>query len=120
MRDRQARAFPVLVATLDGTVQGFASYGDFRAWEGYLHTVEHSLYVDPVAQGHGLGRALLETLVAHATAQGKHVMVGGIEAENARSLELHRRAGFQEVGRLNEVGRKFGRWLDLIFVQKML
>ena len=120
MRDRQARGFPVLVATEGEAVLGFASYGDFRAWDGYLHTVEHSIYVAPEAQGRGLGRALLDGLVERAAAQGKHVMVAGIEATNAASIALHRRAGFEEAGRLRQVGRKFGRWLALLFMEKLL
>jgi phosphinothricin acetyltransferase len=99
---------------------GFASYGDYRPWDGYLHTVEHSIYIHPDAQGRGLGRALLAALIERAEAQGKHVMVAGIEAKNAASIALHRRAGFEEAGQLREVGRKFGRWLDLLFMQKTL
>ena len=120
MRDRQARGFPVLVATDGGKVLGFASFGDFRPFEGYLHTVEHSIYVAPEAQGRGVGKALLEALVGRARALGKHVIVGGIEAGNTASIALHARAGFVETGRLPEVGRKFGRWLDLVFMQLML
>ena len=120
MRDRQARGFPVLVATDGGEVVGFASFGDFRPFEGYLHTVEHSIYVAPEAQGRGVGKALLAALVGRARALGKHVIVGGIEAGNAASIALHARAGFVETGRLTEVGQKFGRWLDLVFMQLML
>ena len=120
MRDRQARGFPVLVATDGGKVLGFASFGDFRPFEGYLHTVEHSIYVAPEAQGRGVGKALLEALVGRARALGKHVIVGGIEAGNTASIALHARAGFVETGRLPEVGQKFGRWLDLVFMQRML
>ena len=118
--ERQGRGFPVLVADQGGVVLGFASYGDYRPWDGYLHTVEHSIYVHPYAQGRGLGRALLAALVERAEMHGKHVMVGGIEASNAASIALHRRMGFAEAGQLREVGRKFGRWLDLLFMQKML
>ncbi len=120
LQDRQARGFPVLVALHDGAVAGFASFGDFRPWEGYLHSVEHSLYVRPDMQGRGIGKALLAALIARATALGKHVMIGGIEAGNAASIGLHHRAGFTETGRLHEVGRKFDRWLDLVFMQKTL
>jgi phosphinothricin acetyltransferase len=120
MDERRARGFPVLVAEVEGVVQGFASFGAFRAWEGYLHTVEHSLYVDPVAQGRGLGKALLVALEAQARALGMHVMIGGIEGGNIASLALHAGAGFKETGRLKEVGRKFDRWLDLVFMQKVL
>jgi L-amino acid N-acyltransferase len=120
LRERQARGFPVLVATDGATVVGFASFGDFRPWEGYLHSVEHSIYVAPEAQRRGAGAALLAALIGRAEALGKHAMLGGIEAGNTASLALHRRFGFQEVGRLPEVGKKFGRWLDLVFMQKML
>lgn len=116
--DRQSHGFPVLVADEDGTVFGFASYGDYRPWDGYLHTVEHSIYVHPTAQGRGLGRALLAALIERAHAQGKHVMVAGIAASNAASIALHRRAGFEVAGQLREVGRKLGRWLDLLFMQR--
>lgn len=120
MAERQGRGLPVLVAELDGAVRGFASYGDFRPFAGYALTVEHSVYVDPAAQGRGLGRALLAALVARAGAAGLHVMVAGIEAGNTASIALHRKAGFEEAGTLRQVGRKFDRWLDLLFMQKTL
>ena len=110
----------MLVAEHDGGVAGFASYAQYRPWEGYLHSVEHSLYVDPAVQGRGLGRALLTALIDHARAEGRHVMVGGIEASNAPSLALHKSLGFEVSGTLREVGRKFGRWLDLTFMTLML
>lgn len=119
---RRDRGFAVLVATDGdgGAVRGFASFGDFRPWDGYLHTVEHSLYVHPDVQGRGVGRALLGALIGRAAALDKHVMVAGIEANNAASLGLHRNLGFAEAGRLREVGRKFDRWLDLVFMQRTL
>ena len=120
MRERQSRDFPVLVVEEDGVVRGFASFGEYRPWEGYLHTVEHSLYVHPDAQGRGFGRSLLDALIERATAQNKHVMIAAIEAGNAASIALHRRAGFEDAGCLRQVGRKFGRWLDLVFMQKLL
>ncbi|MBB6252161.1 GNAT family N-acetyltransferase [Nitrospirillum iridis] len=125
LADRQARGFPVLVATpgpdaLPGEVLGFASYGDFRPFAGYLHTVENSLYVDEAARGRGVGTALLSALLARATAARLHVMIAGIEASNLTSIRLHQRFGFQETGRLRQVGRKFDRWLDLVFLQKIL
>ena len=119
LRERQTRKFPVLVAVDGADVIGFASFGDFRPWEGYLHSVEHSVYVAPEAQRRGAGAALLAALIGRAEALGKHAMLGGIEAGNAASLALHRRFGFQEVGRLPEVGQKFGRWLDLVFMQRI-
>jgi phosphinothricin acetyltransferase len=119
-RDRVAAGFPVLVAAEEGRVLGFASYGIFRPFEGYLYSVEHSVYVDPGAHGRGLGRALLASVIAHAQAAGKHAMIGAIEADNTVSLRLHASLGFVETGRLKEVGRKFDRWLDLVFMQLML
>ena len=116
MADRQAAGLPVIVAERDGEVAGFASYAQWRPWEGYLHTVEHSLYVWPAAQGHGLGRALLTALIERARAEDRHVMVGGIEAGNAASLALHARLGFEVAGTVRESGRKFDRWLDLTFM----
>ena len=120
MAERQARGFPILVAAADGEVAGFGTLGVFRPWEGFLHTVEHSLYVDPHYSGRGFGTALLAALVDRARALDVHVMVGGIGADNTRSLALHARAGFVETGRMPEVGRKFDRWLDLVFMQKIL
>jgi phosphinothricin acetyltransferase len=123
-QDRMARGFPVLVATAGDAegagVLGFASYGDFRPFAGYAATVEHSIYVDPQAQGRGIGSALLAALIDHAAKAGLHVMVGGIEAGNAASVALHRKAGFVEAGTLREVGRKFDRWLDLLFMTRRL
>lgn len=120
MQERLAGGFPVLVAERDGVVTGFGSFGSFRPHDGYLHSVEHSLYVAPEHQGQGLGRALLETLVERAAALGKHAVVGGIEAGNNASLALHRACGFQETATLPQVGRKFDRWLDLTFVVRLL
>lgn len=116
LAQRQGRGLPVLVAVRGAEVLGFASYGDFRPFAGFAATVEHSVYVDPAAQGQGLGRALLAALIDRARAAGLHVMVAGIEAGNTASIALHRKAGFEEAGLLREVGRKFGRWLDLRFM----
>ncbi|KAA2214385.1 GNAT family N-acetyltransferase [Teichococcus oryzae] len=118
--ERQGRGLPVLVAEQDGVVQGFASYGDFRPFAGYARTVEHSLYVDRAVRGQGFGHALLAALLAHAGQAGLHVIVAGIEANNAPSIALHRKAGFREAGCLRQVGRKFDRWLDLLLMQKIL
>ena len=120
LRERQARGFPVLVAEHASAVAGFASYGDFRAYDGYAGTVEHSVYVAETARGMGLGRALLDALIVRATDSGLHVMIGGIAADNAISIALHAKAGFVEAGVLRQVGRKFDRWLDLVFMQKIL
>ena len=120
MAERRAAGHPVLVVVEDGAVQGFGAYGPFRPHDGFRHTVEHSLYIDPSAQRRGHGRAMLSALVARATEAGLHAMVGGIAAENAASIALHQRFGFTMAARLPEVGRKFSRWLDLVFMHRLL
>lgn len=114
---RRAKGFPVLAAERDGAVLGYASYGDWRAFDGYRHTVEHSVYVDKEARGGGIGRALMEALLARAKEAGVHAMIAAIEADNAPSIALHERLGFFHTGRYREVGTKFGRWLDLVTMQ---
>lgn len=118
--ERRAAGFPVLVAEDAGGVRGFASYGPFRAFDGYALTVEHGLYVARDAQRRGHGAGLLGGLIARAEAAGLHVMVAGIEAGNTASLTLHARFGFVRVGLMPEVGRKFDRWLDLVLMQRIL
>jgi phosphinothricin acetyltransferase len=110
---RRARGFPVLVAVVDGKVAGYASYGDWRAFDGYRHTVEHSVYVHRDARGLGIGRSLMRALITRAAQAGVHVMIAAVEAENTASIRLHESLGFRVVGRFSEVGTKFGRWLDL-------
>jgi L-amino acid N-acyltransferase len=121
LNDRQTSGYPVMVAT-DGSsnVLGYASFGAFRPWDGYRHTVEHSVYVDRSSLRLGIGHALMVQLISRARSMNKHVMVAGIEAANEASLRLHARLGFVQVGHLKSVGRKFDRWLDLIFMQLML
>lgn len=120
MADRKTKGLPIPVSEQDGAVVGFASYGEFRAWEGYKHTVEHSIYVESTVRGRGIGRALLAALLDDAKRNGKHTMVAGIEAENTASIRLHAGFGFVEAGCLRQVGRKFDRWLDLLLMQKHL
>jgi phosphinothricin acetyltransferase len=118
---RRGQGYPVLVAEDEaGGAIAYASFGDWRPFDGYLHTVEHSIYVAPGARRRGIGAALLGALVEEARRLDKHVMLGGIEAGNEASLALHRRLGFVETARMPEVGRKFDRWLDLVFLQKRL
>ncbi|MDJ1114194.1 GNAT family N-acetyltransferase [Microbacterium dauci] len=119
--DRQAHGFPVIVAVdADDDVLGYASFGPWRAFDGYRHTVEHSVYVRGDQRGAGLGPALMAELVERARQRGTHVMVAGIDAENAGSIRLHERMGFAATGTLRQVGMKFGRWLDLTFMQLVL
>lgn len=117
---RAAQGFPVLVAEEDGLTVGYGSFGDFRPFDGYRFTVEHSVYVAEGVRRRGIASALLAALEERARDMGKHVMVGGIASDNDASLRLHERLGFVETGRMNEVGFKFGRWLDLVLMQKVL
>jgi phosphinothricin acetyltransferase len=120
LAERQQRGLPILVADDDGDVVGFASYGPFRPWDGYRHTVELSVYVAPGCERRGIGRRLVTSLLERAADSGVHVIVAGIEAGNTASLGLHSSLGFVEVGRMPEVGRKFDRWLDLVLMQRIL
>jgi L-amino acid N-acyltransferase len=119
-RARQEQKYPILVAVDESGVIGFASFGDFRAWPCYLHTVEHSVHVRADRRGHGIGRALLEALIPRASALSKHVLIAGIDTDNTVSLKLHQRLGFVQVAHFREVGRKFNRWLDLVFMQRFI
>jgi L-amino acid N-acyltransferase len=113
--------FPVLVAEVDGAVAGFSSFAEYRgAWPGYRYSVEHSVHVRSDCRGRGIGAALLTALFPLAATLGKHVMVGGVDATNAVSLRMHERLGFERVAHFREVGHKFGRWLDLVFLQRFI
>ncbi|MDP4301471.1 GNAT family N-acetyltransferase [Leptothrix discophora] len=113
--------FPVIgLEDADGRLLAFGSYGTFRAWPAYKYSVEHSVYVHKDHRGRGLGVTILKALIAAAREQGKHCLIGGIDASNAGSIALHERMGFRHVGTLPQVGFKFGRWLDLAFYQLVL
>jgi len=118
---RIGAGFPVLAAVQGSEVVGYASFAEFRgAWPGYLHSVEHSVYVRAARRQQGVGSMLVRALFPLAAALDKHVMIGGIDAANEGSLRMHERLGFQRVAHFREVGRKFGRWLDLVFVQRFI
>ena len=119
-RAKKAASLPVLVAEESGAVRGFASYGPFRAWPAYKYSVELSVYVDEAARGRGTGTALVQGILTHARDSDVHVVMAGITSDNAVSLRLHEKLGFTEVAHIPEVGYKFGRWLDLKFLQIML
>ena len=117
---RKADGQPVLVAVDGRAVVGVATFGGFRPWPGYRYTVEHSVYVRADRRGQGIGRALMDPLIERATALGMHVMIAGIDADNAASIRLHERLGFTKAAHLRQVGFKFGRWLDLVLMQRTL
>ena len=118
---RAQQGYPILVAeNAAGEVVGYASFGDWRPFDGFCHTVEHSVYIRADQRGKGLGPLLLAALIERAKACDKHVMVAAIESGNAASIRLHQRLGFAITGQMPQVGRKFGRWLDLTFMQLIL
>jgi phosphinothricin acetyltransferase len=116
-RGRQKQGYPMLVATGGSRIAGFATFGDFRSWPGYRFTVEGTVHIDSGSRGQGIGTELLKTLIVRAKALGKHTMIAGVDSENAASLRFLERLGFQRVGRLQEVGFKFNRFLNLVFLQ---
>ena len=117
---RHAQGYPILVAVENGEVTGYASYGDWRPFEGFRYSVEHSVYIRSDQRGKGLGPRLMQALIERAREGGKHVMVAAIESGNQASIRLHERLGFITTGQMPQVGIKFGRWLDLTFMQLAL
>lgn len=117
---QRAGGWPVLVAELEGKVVGFGSIGPFRTRPAYKYSAEHSVHVDAAHRGNGVGSALLTALIADAQALGLRTLIGGIDAGNTGSLAFHARYGFTECARIKDVAFKFGRWLDLVFVQLIL
>ena len=117
---RQAQQYPILVAVDNDEVTGYASFGDWRPFEGFRYSVEHSVYVRSDQRGKGLGPHLMQALIERARSCGKHVMVAAIESGNLASIRLHERLGFVTTGQMPQVGIKFGRWLDLTFMQLAL
>ena len=113
-------AHVVLVAEIDGEVAGFGSLSRYKERAAYSGTVENSVYVDPDRQGQGIGIALLDALVDRARDHGFHTLIARIGHESEGSIAVHAKAGFVEIGREREVGRKFGRWLDVVIMQRMV
>ena len=113
-------AHVVLVADIDGAVAGFGSLSRYKERPAYSTTVENSVYVAPGHQGAGVGRALLEALLDRARTHGFHTVIARIGHESEASIAAHAKVGFVEIGRELQVGRKFGRWLDVVIMQRML
>jgi L-amino acid N-acyltransferase len=119
LRDHSG-AHPAIVAVDDGDVVGFASLSSYRDRPAYSTSVENSVYVRRDRQGQGIGRMLLEALVDLARQHGFHTVLARIVGGHEASIALHRSCGFELVGTEREVGRKFGRWLDVVELQRLL
>jgi L-amino acid N-acyltransferase YncA len=119
-RQKISDQFPVFVAESNGEVIGFSTIGPFRAWPAYKYSVENSVYVDQRFRGKGVGKQLIQPLIESAGLLEKHAILAGIDSTNEASIRLHQSFGFQEVACFKEVGYKFGRWLDLKFLQLIL
>lgn len=119
MREHQG-ATPVIVAEHGGEVVGFASLTPFKERAAYRTTVENSVYVRPASQGLGIGTRLLGEIIDRARRLGYHSVIARITGDNAGSIALHHRFGFELVGVEREIGRKFGQWLDVTELQLLL
>lgn len=117
---KQKDGFPVFVAVENSVVVGFSTFGPFRAWQGYKYSVEHSIYIEKTQRGKGIGKLLMQPLIDEARKMKLHTIIAGIDADNKISIAFHKQFGFKEVGYIKEVGWKFERWLDLVFMQLIL
>jgi phosphinothricin acetyltransferase len=118
--EKLAKAFPVIVATINERVVGFGYYSEFRFREAYKFTVEHSVYVMPNEHGKGIGKTILQSLIDLAKKQKLHTMIAVIDSENQSSVAFHEQFGFKTVGIIKESGFKFDRWLHSVIMQLML
>jgi phosphinothricin acetyltransferase len=121
MAKLQAAGWAWLVAEQDSGVVGFAYYNQFRDRSAYRYAAEDSIYVREDVRGQGVGKALVEQLLVRATARGFRQMLAVIgDSDNVGSIGLHLSLGFRQVGVLKAAGLKFGRWVDVVFMQKAL
>ena len=112
--------YPVIVGLREEKVVAWGSVSPFHRRAAYRPTVENSVYVHHELLGQGIGRSLLSDLIQRATAKGFHSMMALISADQTASVKLHERLGFDKVAHLRQVGRKFNRWLDVVYMQRML
>ena len=118
--DKISKGFPIIVAEENNQVIGFGYYSEFRFREAYKFTVEHSVYAAKNYIGKGVGKLLLSELIQLAKAQKMHTMIGVIDSENINSITFHEKFGFEKAGYIKESGYKFDKWLDSVFMQKIL
>jgi L-amino acid N-acyltransferase len=119
-KTKQEQQFPVFVASAHGRLVGFSSIGPFRNWAAYKYSVENSIYVAADQRGQGIGKLLLSPLIEAAKTLNMHTIIAGIDATNEASIRLHQHFGFTETAHFKQVGYKFGKWLDLKFLQLIL
>jgi phosphinothricin acetyltransferase len=119
-RQHPADRYPVIVAVLDGVIAGWGSLSPFRPRAAYAPTVEASVYIHHDFHRRGLGRLILEDLIHRARKAGFHSLIGGASADQTASIALQESMGFQKVAHLVEVGLKFGKRLDVVYLQLML
>ncbi len=117
---RHGPAYPVTVAESDGEIVGWGALSAYHVRSAYRHTVEDSVYVAEAHRGHGIGSALLRDLIERARTLGHHAIIASIDASQAASIALHARSGFVEVGRFSQIGYKFDRWLDVVYMELLL
>jgi L-amino acid N-acyltransferase YncA len=117
---RRGPSHPVTVAEVGERVVGWGSLSPFHARSAYRMTVENSVYLRPDHLRRGIGTLLLRDLVARAKALGHHTIIAGVDAAQPASVALHARVGFVQVALLKEVGFKFGRWCDVVYMQLVL
>lgn len=120
LQDKLDKNFPFLVADYEGKIVGYGTYGEFRFKKAYQFTVEHSVYIDQKFHGLGIGRLLLNELIAVAKANKIHTMIAVIDSENQASVDFHKKFGFDTIGVIKESGFKFNRWLHSVLMQLML
>jgi L-amino acid N-acyltransferase YncA len=119
-RLKQEQGFPVFVAEEAGDIKGFSSVGPYRPWAAYKYTVENMIHIKAGERGRGLGKMLLQPLIAACEKMDIHTIIAGIDADNEASIRLHEQFGFRTVAIMKQVGYKFGKWLDLAFLQLIL
>lgn len=117
---RRKEGFPIFVAEENNTILGLSSIGHFRAFAAYKYCVENTIHVATHARGKGIGKLLMPPIINAATQMNMHTIVAGIDATNEVSIRLHKNFGFEEAAHFKQVGFKFGKWLDLKFLQLIL
>jgi len=119
--ERTRGGYPVFVAVdPEGRIRGWSALNPYHDRAGYRFTAENSVYVAPDSRGRGLGNQLLAPLIEAAKARGLHAIIAAIDADNEISIRLHEKFEFEKVGHFKQIGFKFGRWLDVVYMERRL